>query len=47
LPYPDGSFDHSLSMLMPQFVPQPDLAVREMTQGDALQRSRRRRHRDD
>ena len=30
LPFPDGSFDHSLSMLVLQFVPQPDRAVREM-----------------
>jgi SAM-dependent methyltransferase len=30
LPFPDGSFDHSLSMLVLQFIPQADLAVREM-----------------
>lgn len=30
LPFPDASFDHSLSMLVLQFVPQADLAVREM-----------------
>lgn len=30
LPFPDGSFDHSLSMLVLQFVPEVDLAVREM-----------------
>ena len=30
LPFADNSFDHSLSMLMLQFVPQADLAVREM-----------------
>ena len=30
LPFPDSSFDHALSMLVLQFVPQADLAVREM-----------------
>ena len=30
LPFPDASFDHTVSMLLLQFVPQPDLAVREM-----------------
>ncbi len=30
LPFPDASFDHTLSMLVLQFLPQPDLAVREM-----------------
>jgi SAM-dependent methyltransferase len=30
LPFPDASFDHSVSMLALQFVPQADLAVREM-----------------
>jgi SAM-dependent methyltransferase len=30
LPFPDGSFDHAVSMLALQFVPQADLAVREM-----------------
>lgn len=30
LPFADNSFDHSLSMLMLQFIPQADLAVREM-----------------
>ena len=30
LPFPDASFDCSVSMLMLQFIPQPDLAVREM-----------------
>lgn len=30
LPFPDKSFDHSLSMLMLQFIPQADVAVREM-----------------
>jgi ubiquinone/menaquinone biosynthesis C-methylase UbiE len=30
LPFPDGSFDHSLSMLVLQFIPRADLAVREM-----------------
>jgi SAM-dependent methyltransferase len=30
LPFPDASFDHALSMLVLQFIPQPDLAVREM-----------------
>ncbi len=30
LPFPDASFDHSLSMLVLQFIPQADLAVREM-----------------
>jgi ubiquinone/menaquinone biosynthesis C-methylase UbiE len=30
LPFPDGSFDHTLSMLVLQFIPQADLAVREM-----------------
>jgi ubiquinone/menaquinone biosynthesis C-methylase UbiE len=30
LPFPDNSFDHSLSMLMLQFIPQAELAIREM-----------------
>jgi ubiquinone/menaquinone biosynthesis C-methylase UbiE len=30
LPFPDASFDHAVSMLALQFVPQPDLAAREM-----------------
>jgi SAM-dependent methyltransferase len=30
LPFPDSSFDHAFSMLVLQFVPQPDRAVREM-----------------
>jgi SAM-dependent methyltransferase len=30
LPFPDASFDHAVSMLVLQFVPQADLAVREM-----------------
>ncbi len=30
LPFPDASFDHAASMLALQFVPQADLAVREM-----------------
>ena len=30
LPFPDASFDHTVSMLALQFVPQADLAVREM-----------------
>jgi SAM-dependent methyltransferase len=30
LPFPDASFDHALSMLVLQFVPKADLAVREM-----------------
>jgi ubiquinone/menaquinone biosynthesis C-methylase UbiE len=30
LPFPDASFDHAVSMLLLQFVPQADLAVREM-----------------
>jgi SAM-dependent methyltransferase len=30
LPFPDASFDHALSMLVLQFIPQADLAVREM-----------------
>jgi SAM-dependent methyltransferase len=30
LPFSDGSFDHSLSMLALQFVPGPELAIREM-----------------
>jgi ubiquinone/menaquinone biosynthesis C-methylase UbiE len=30
LPFSDNSFDHSLSMLTLQFIPQADLAVREM-----------------
>ena len=30
LPFPDASFDHTLSMLVLQFIPQADLAVREM-----------------
>src|SRR5262245_25390352 len=30
LPYPDSSFDHSLSMLVLQFIPQAGRAVREM-----------------
>jgi SAM-dependent methyltransferase len=30
LPFPNASFDHALSMLVLQFIPQADLAVREM-----------------
>lgn len=30
LPFPDGAFDHAVSMLALQFVPQPHVAVREM-----------------
>ncbi len=30
LPFPDASFDHAVSMLALQFVPQADLALREM-----------------
>lgn len=30
LPFPDASFDHTFSLLVLQFVPQADLAVREM-----------------
>jgi SAM-dependent methyltransferase len=30
LPFPDGSFDRALSMLVLQFIPQPERAVREM-----------------
>ena len=30
LPFPDASFDHALSLLVLQFVPQTDLVVREM-----------------
>jgi ubiquinone/menaquinone biosynthesis C-methylase UbiE len=30
LPFPDASFDHALSMLTLQFIPQANLAVREM-----------------
>src|SRR5689334_15283228 len=30
LPFPDASFDHALSMLVLQFIPQPERAVREM-----------------
>jgi SAM-dependent methyltransferase len=30
LPFPDASFDHAVSMLALQFVPQVDVAVREM-----------------
>jgi ubiquinone/menaquinone biosynthesis C-methylase UbiE len=30
LPFPDASFDHALSMLTLQFIPQASLAVREM-----------------
>ena len=30
LPFPDASFDHALSMLVLQFIPQPDVAAREM-----------------
>ena len=30
LPFPDGSFEHTLSMLVLQFLPQADRAVREM-----------------
>lgn len=30
LPFPSASFDHCLSMLVLQFIPQPELAVREM-----------------
>jgi SAM-dependent methyltransferase len=30
LPFADGSFDHALSMLVLQFIPQPERAVREM-----------------
>jgi ubiquinone/menaquinone biosynthesis C-methylase UbiE len=31
LPFPDASFDHTLSMLVLQFVPRAELAVREMS----------------
>ncbi len=31
LPFANASFDHCLSMLVLQFIPQPDLAVREMS----------------
>ena len=30
LPFPDASFDHALSMLVLQFIPEADRAVREM-----------------
>jgi SAM-dependent methyltransferase len=30
LPFPNAAFDHSLSMLVLQFIPQPELAAREM-----------------
>lgn len=30
LPFSDGAFDHAASMLVLQFIPQPELAVREM-----------------
>src|SRR5262245_60933442 len=30
LPFPDAAFDHSLSMLVLQFIPQPELAAREL-----------------
>jgi ubiquinone/menaquinone biosynthesis C-methylase UbiE len=30
LPFPDASFDHALSMLVLQFIPRAELAVREM-----------------
>jgi SAM-dependent methyltransferase len=30
LPFPDGSFDHALSMLVLQFIPDPERAIREM-----------------
>jgi SAM-dependent methyltransferase len=30
LPFPNASFDHALSMLVLQFVPRPDAAIREM-----------------
>jgi ubiquinone/menaquinone biosynthesis C-methylase UbiE len=30
LPFPDAAFDHSLSMLVLQFIPQPERAAREM-----------------
>jgi SAM-dependent methyltransferase len=30
LPFANGSFDHSLSMLVLQFIPRPDRAIREM-----------------
>jgi len=30
LPFEDGQFDHSLSMLVLQFIPQPDKAISEM-----------------
>lgn len=30
LPFPDSSFDHTLSMLVLQFIPRPDIAVGEM-----------------
>jgi SAM-dependent methyltransferase len=30
LPFPDASYDHTLSMLAVQFIPQAELAVREM-----------------
>lgn len=30
LPYPDASFDHSFSMLVLHFIPQPEQAIKEM-----------------
>jgi ubiquinone/menaquinone biosynthesis C-methylase UbiE len=30
LPFPDATFDHTLSMLVLQFIPRPDIAVDEM-----------------
>lgn len=30
LPFPDANFDHTLSMLVLQFIPRPDIAVGEM-----------------
>jgi ubiquinone/menaquinone biosynthesis C-methylase UbiE len=30
LPFPDASFDHSLSLLVLQFIPRPELAIGEM-----------------
>lgn len=31
LPYPDASFDHTLSMLVLQFIPRADIAIAEMS----------------
>jgi SAM-dependent methyltransferase len=30
LPFPDATFDHTLSMLMLQFIPRPEIAISEM-----------------